>query len=175
MQSSWVPKDSTQPKPHLQLNKNSPGLFGKPSLPGCHGILASHAHQLQQRPGAGLGLGLSSSTQSQEAVTASRLDTSSPRPGPGTAPRAPGGPCTPRTCVRTARASRPAERSSARPGGAPQAPRARRRRSPPPRHPAGTQPRTDLLSALRVPSAHGHWWPGRAAVTSPRRRAGRSG
>lgn len=92
VQEPWVPKNSTKPKLHLQLN--SPlGLLGKPSLPACHAIPASHAHRQQQRQGTELELSPSAPAKRQrrlsDSVSAGLLG---PAPGPGTAFRAAGAP-----------------------------------------------------------------------------------
>lgn len=123
VQASWVPKNSTKPKLHLQLN--SPlGLLEKPSLPACHAIPASHAHRQQQRQGTELGLSSSAPVKRlSDSVSAGHLG---PAPASGTASRAAGAPGTLRPCVRTARARGPSLTSprAAQPGAAQQAPQA---------------------------------------------------
>lgn len=151
VQASWVPKNSTKPKLHLQLN--SPlGLLEKPSLPACHAIPASHAHRQQQRQGTELGLSSSAPAKRQrrlgDSVSAGHLG---PAPAPGTASRAAGAPGTLRPCVRTARARGvPASRLRGQ-RNPEQHSKPRRRPSPPPgQHPAQHRPALYARRSIRA-------------------------
>lgn len=151
VQEPWVPTNSTKAKLHLQLN--SPlGLFGKPSLPACHAIPASHAHRQQQRQGTELELSPSAPAKRQrrlsDSVWAGLLG---PAPGPGTASRAAGAPGTLQPCVRTARARGvPASRRRAQ-RNPEQLCQPRRRPSPPPgQRPAQHRPALYARRSLRA-------------------------